>query len=158
MSSSMIERTRRGLFALTAISSLAVSACGDDGTDPEPEPEVATIRVTVGTTTIDVPADPNATHTPIPLRVNQANQISFRFLGADGQDEPLIVAERADLELRLENLDPGWTFAATGGTGATFTATVTPNATGTFIPRLELFNNEHGHEEVARILNVTVTQ
>jgi hypothetical protein len=155
---SMTTRSLRPLLLCTAaLTALAAAACDDEGTPPEPEPEVATIRVTVGTSTIDVPV-PGGTHTAIPLVVNQANQVSFRFLGADGQDEPIVVAERADLVLRLENLSTGWTFAATGGTGATFTATITPTTTGSFLPRLELENTEHGHNEVVRILNVTVAQ
>jgi hypothetical protein len=151
------RRSRRSLMLCAAALTALAVACDDEGTPPEPEPEVATIRVTVGTSTIDVPV-PGGTHTPIPLVVNQANQVSFRFLGANGQDEPIVVAERADLVLQLENLATGWTFAATGGTGATFTATVTPTTTGSFLPRLELENTEHGHNEVVRILNVTVTQ
>ena len=156
--SSLIELTRRGLVVCTAVSALVVTGCGDDSTPPEPEPEVATIRVTVGTTTIDVPYPTGAQPAAIPLRVNVANAVSFRFLGADGQDEPIIVEERADLELTMDNLAAGWTFTATGGSAATFTANIRPTATGTFTPRLHLFNSEHGHDEVTKILNVTVTQ
>ena len=157
MSIPTLERTGRRFLTLAAMSALALAACGDDGTEPEPEPEIATIRVTVGTTTIDVP-HPSGTYTPIPLRVNQVNQVSFRFLGADGQDEPIVVAERADLVLDLRNLAPGWTFAATGGSGATFTANVTPTTTGSFIPQLILENTEHGHNEIQRTIDVNVTQ
>lgn len=155
--SSIAERTRRGVVVFGTLSVLAVAGCGDDSTPPEPEPEVATIRVTVGTTTIDVPY-PSGTYTAIPLRVNQANAVSFQFLGADGQAEPIIVDERANLELTMDNMAAGWTFTATGGSGATFTANITPTATGAFTPRLHLFNGEHGHDEVTKILNVTVTQ
>jgi hypothetical protein len=155
---SIARSSRRPLILCAALlASVAATACDDEGTPPEPEPEVATIRVTVGTSTIDIPY-PTGTHTAIPLRVNQANQVSFRFLGADGQDEPIIVDERANLQLRMSNLQAGWTFAATGGSGATFTANITPTATGTFIPQLELFNAEHGHNEVQRTINVSVTQ
>ena len=153
----MSERSNRMGAFCGALMILAAAGCGDDGTEPEPEPEVATIRVTVGATTIDVP-NPSGTHTPIPLVVNQVNQVSFRFLGADGQDEPIIVAERANLELRMDNLAAGWTFTATGGSGATFTANIRPTATGSFVPRLLLFNSEHGHNEVERIITVNVTQ
>jgi hypothetical protein len=154
---SILERSNRVLALCASLTILAAAACGDDATDPEPEPEVATIRVTVGTSTVDVPY-PSGSHTAIPLRVNQVNQVSFRFLGANGQDEPIIVAERANLELRMTNLAAGWTVAATGGSGATFTANVTPTTTGNFIPLLQLFNDEHGHNEVERTISVTVTQ
>jgi hypothetical protein len=157
---SMTRRSRRPLLLCTALTAFAASACGDDSTPPEPEPEIATIRVTVGTST---PVDINTTANPwvysgtITLVANQANAVSFRFLGADGQDEPIIAAERANIELRLENLAAGWGFTATGGSGATFTATITPTGTGSFIPLLRLVNAEHGHDEVNHVINVTVT-
>jgi hypothetical protein len=155
---SITKRLRLPLAACAAaLTVVAASACDDEGTPPEPEPEVVTIRVMVGTSTVDVPY-PSGTHTAIPLQVNQANQVSFRFLGADGQDEPIIVAERASLELRMTNLATGWTFTATGGSAATFTADITPTTTGAYIPQLALHNTEHGHNEVERIINVTVTQ
>jgi hypothetical protein len=162
---SLTERTRRSLVLGVAVSALTITACGNDGTPPEPEPEIATIRVTVvnsaGTSTVDINttgAQWVYTPGPVPLRANQVNQVSFRFLGADGQDEPVIVAERANLSLDLSNLATGWTFSPTGGSGATFTANITPTQPGTFIPVLELFHSEHGHNEVDHVINVTVTQ
>jgi hypothetical protein len=156
---SMLERSNRLLALIAALTLLAAPACGDDGTPPEPEPEVTTIRIEVGTTfSVDVP-HPNpcdGTNTAVPLRVNQANRVSFRFLGANGQDEPIIIAERANLELDMANTT-GWTFTSIGGTGATFTADITPTATGSFIPRLELRNTEHGHNEVECVIRFTVT-
>jgi hypothetical protein len=155
---SMLERSNRVLSLCGALVVLAAAACGDESTPPEPEPDVRTIRVTVGTSTVDVPYPSGTQPAVIPLRVSQVNQVSFRFLGADGQDEPLIVAERANLELDMDNLEAGWTFAATGGSGATFTANITPSNIGSFVPRLILFNTEHGHNEVQRIIMVNVTQ
>jgi hypothetical protein len=155
----MLERSNRVTALCASLMLLAAAGCGDDGTDPEPEPEVTTIRIAVGTFSVDVP-HPNpcdGTNTPIPLTVNQANQVSFRFLGANGQDEPIIVAERANLELDLTNTT-GWTVTPTGGSGAAFTANITPTATGSFIPRLELLNTEHDHNEVECVIRVTVTQ
>src|ERR671914_25466 len=151
---SMLERTNRLLGVCAALMIAAAAGCDDDPTEVEEEPEVATIRVTVGTFITDVshPSPCDGTNTPVPLIVNQANQVSFRFLGLDGQDEPIIVDERANLELQMENLAASWTFAATGGSGATFTANITPTATGSFIPRLELFNTEHDHEEVQCVI------
>lgn len=152
---------RRAAALFTTMSALAVAGCGDDGIDPEPEPEIETIQVIVtntsGNQTVNVPAT-GTQPTPIPLRANQDNAVSFRFLGANGNDEPLIAARRGDYELQMENLAAGWTFTPTGGTGATFTSTIRPNAAGTFNPRLILFNDDHGHEEVERLITITVTQ
>jgi hypothetical protein len=155
-----VERARRGLILLAGGSTLMLAGCGDDSTPPEPEPEVATIRVTVGTAVVDINATTWVqTPGPITLRVNQANQVSFRFLGADGQDEPVIVAERANLTLNLTNLTAGWTFAATGGSGATFNTTITPTTTGSsFLPLLVLHNSEHGHDEISHTISVAVMQ
>lgn len=154
------ERSNRTVALCAALMILATAGCGSESTPPEPEPEVATIRVTVGTTTpIDIPYPTGTQPAAVQLRVNQANAVSFRFLGANGQDEPIIVAERANLQLDMDNMPAGWTFTATGGAGATFTANITPTATGTsFVPRLRLHNSEHGHDEVTKVINVTVTQ
>lgn len=159
---SVSERTRRGLVLLATLSAFGIAGCGDDSTPPEPEPEITAIRVTVGTSpvvTINTTAEPWVyTPGPVSLRVNQANQVSFQFLGSNNQDEPIIAAERAEIELRMTNMPTGWTFVATGGSGATFTANITPTGTGTFIPLLQLFHTEHGHNEVNHTINVTVTQ
>jgi hypothetical protein len=155
------HRSNRVLAFCAALMALAAAGCGDDSTPPEPEPEIATIRVTVGTSTpvnINTTAEPWVYSGTISLRVNQVNQVSFQFLGPNGQDEPIIVAERAELELRMSNLATGWTFTATGGSGATFTANITPTQTGSFIPVLQLFHTGHVHNEVDHTLNVTVTQ
>jgi hypothetical protein len=158
--SSMLERSRRPLALFAALGALAVYGCGD-GTDPEePEPEVATIRVSIGTFSLDVPhpIPCDGSNTPVPLIVNQTNQVSFRLLGADGADEPIIVAERENLELDMTNLAATWTVTPTGGSAATFTANITSTATGSFIPRLEILNTEHDHNEVECIIRFNVAQ
>jgi hypothetical protein len=154
---SMIELPRRGLLLCGVVSLIAASACGDDGTPPEEEPEIATARVTVGNNSVEI-NNSTGVQTPatLPLTVNQANQMSVRFLGADGQDEPIVADERANLELRIPNLPTGWGFARTGGSGATFTATITPTQTGSRPLTLQLFSIEHDHEEFQRTLTVNV--
>jgi hypothetical protein len=154
---SIPTRPNRVLALSLALMAATVAGCDDEITDVEPEPEVTTIRVTVGASTIDVPY-PTGTHTPIPLVVNQVNQMSFRFLGANGQDEPIVVAEREHLELRMTNMPTGWSFVPTGGSGATFMANLTPTTTGSFIPQLALHSTEHDHNEVQRTISVTVAQ
>lgn len=153
--------SRRALTHGAVLGTLIlVGACGDDTTEPEPEPEIVTIRVTAGASTVDIAHSTTGAQTPGPLtlRTGQVNAVSFRFLGADGQDEPIIVDERANLALTL-TVPTGWTWTATGGSGATFTANITPGQTGAAAFQLSLFNSEHGHNEVQnRAVSVTVTQ
>lgn len=155
------HRSNRVLALCTALTVLTAAGCGSDSTPPEPEPEIATIRVTVGTSTpvnITTTTQTWVYSGTISLRVNQVNQVSFQFLGANGQDEPIIAAERAEIELLMSNLAAGWTFTATGGSGATFTANITPTQIGSFVPLLQLRHTGHGHNEVDHTINVTVTQ
>jgi hypothetical protein len=157
---SAFERSNHARALCVALMLAAAAACGGDSTPPpEPEPEVTTVRVSIGGFSTDVahPACPG-TNTPVPLTLNQANQVSFRFLGANGQDEPIIVAERANLELRRPtNLVAAWTWSPTGGSGATFTVNITPTSTGSFVPKIDLFNTEHGHNEVECVIRFTVS-
>lgn len=102
-----IANTRR----LVAAAVLAVLATGcKESTDPEEnEPEVATMRLTVGTSTVTV--SENGTVTGGPLRITTADQaLTATFLKADGSVESLVTAA----EFRLD---------VTGGTGITFTRT-----------------------------------
>jgi hypothetical protein len=156
----LFDISRRALTHGAVLGTLILAgACGDDTTEPEPEPEIVTIRVTAGASTVDISNSTGVqTPGPLTLRTGQVNAVSFRFLGADGQDEPIVVDERADLELRL-TVPTGWTWTATGGSGASFTANITPGATGAAAFQLTLFNTDHGHEEVDdRPVSVNVTQ
>jgi hypothetical protein len=157
----LFDISRRALTHSAVLGTLILAgACGDDTTEPEPEPEIVTIRVTAGASTVDIAHSTTGAQTPGPLtlRTGQVNAVSFRFLGANGQDEPIVVDERADLELTL-TVPAGWAWTATGGSGATFTANITPGQTGTATFQLTLFNTDHGHEEIDdRPVSVNVTQ
>jgi hypothetical protein len=150
--------TRRTLVLSTAVATLGVTACGDESTPPEIEPEIATVQITSGTSTVQF-SPPTAAQSPGPLtlRVSQANPVTVRFLGTNGQDEAVIAAARDDFELRV-TAPTGWTFTRTGGTGASFTATLTPTQTGSAAFTLSLFALDHGHNEFQRDVSVTVTQ
>lgn len=93
-------------FALIAVTAVACK----ESTDPEEdEPEVASMRLTVGASTVTVAE--NGTVTGGPLRISTADQaLSATFLKADGTPE----AKVTSAEFRLD---------ATGGTGITFTRT-----------------------------------
>jgi hypothetical protein len=154
---SMLDSARRGLTFAAVLTLAGAVACGDDGTSTEPEPEIAVARITVGTSTVEI-NNSSGVQTPasLPLTLNQANQMSVRFLGENGQDEPVVADERDVLELRIPNLPTGWTFTRTGGSGATFTATITPTQAGSRTLVLQLFSTEHGHEEFDRGLTINV--
>jgi hypothetical protein len=156
---SMLEAPRRTLALFAVLSLIVASACGDDGTPPEPEPDIAFARVTVGTNTVEI-NNSNGIQTPasLPLTVNSNNAMSVRFLGDNQQDEPIVAAERANLELRVPDLPTGWTFTFNpgGGSGATFTATIRPTQTGSRALTLQLFSTDHDHEEFERTLTVNV--
>ncbi|HYD51836.1 MAG TPA: hypothetical protein VEA99_04380 [Gemmatimonadaceae bacterium] len=155
------RRASRIAFAALALSTAV--ACMDstdpvDGDDDDDEPDVAAIVVSAGGTSATVP---NANATPqtgtVTLVRNQANQVSFRFVTANGQDDPVIVAQRSEFRLQASSLLPtSLTFTGAGGTGATFTATIIPTVAGQVTIPFELFNIAHNHAELARSVTVTV--
>lgn len=96
-------------FAVALLLSLVATAC-KESTDPgEEEPEVASVRLTVGASTVTVAE--NGAVTGGPLRITTADQpLSAVFLTADGSVESLVTSD----EFRLD---------VAGGTGVTFTRT-----------------------------------
>lgn len=98
----------RRVVAAVLLSAFA-TAC-KESTDPgEEEPEVASVRLTVGTSTVTVAE--NGAVTGGPLRLTTADQgLTATFLKADGSVESLVTSA----EFRLD---------VTGGTGVTFTRT-----------------------------------
>lgn len=135
---------------LLAAAVAATAACSDSGTEPdkEEEPDVRAVLVTSGSQTVRLTAGGTQTGT-LALTRGTANTISVRFLGANDQDEPVVAEHRGEFEVRLV-APTTITLAATGGTGATFTGTLTPVAslaTGAVTLVLQLYNREHGHAE-----------
>lgn len=144
---------RTSVAALLALASLAVGACADTN-EPEPEPDIQAIVITSGTSSVTIPATGAQTPGALQLKANTANAVSIQFRNGAGVDEPLVAAERDELEVRLT---VGTTVVTmTAGTGATFTGNVTPPTTGPAAYTLILFNTEHGHAEVSKTLTVNV--
>jgi hypothetical protein len=102
-----IAITRR--LAAALLLSANATAC-KESTDPgENEPEVASIRLTVGASTVTIAE--NGAVTGGPLRITTADQpLTASFLKADGSVESLVTSS----EFRLD---------VTGGTGVTFART-----------------------------------
>ena len=156
-----IESDRRGSrIAFAALALISAIACSDDPLDVEEElePQVASIVITAGTSTATVSATGQGAQTgTLTLRQNEANLISFRFVDARGQDEAVIVADRDDFELRPGAPMPtSVSLTSTGGSGATFTATITPTVAGQVSIPFVLFNTHHGHAELSRVVVATV--
>ena len=144
---------RTSVAALLALASLAVGACADTN-EPEPEPDIQAIVITSGTSSVTIPATGAQTPGALQLKANTANAVSIQVRNGAGVDEPLVAAERDELEVRLT---VGTTVVTmTAGTGATFTGNVTPPTTGPAAYTLILFNTEHGHAEVSKTLTVNV--
>ena len=156
MSTTELLRRRLGLALLT--SAVFAAGCSDDTTDPEPEPEVASIVVTAGTSSVTINNATGAQTGTLNLRVNTANAVTFRFLNASGQDEPVIVAERSQFEVRPGTLPSGVTFTGgSAGTGASFTVTINPTVLGSLVIQFQLFHLGEGHAELTRAVTASVT-
>jgi hypothetical protein len=133
---------------------VAVLAACRDTTDPEPEPDVATLRLTIGTTspqTVTVATNPGCAVTggPINLTVNQARAISASFLNAAGEPDP-VANDPATFKLAggegQQNptpTPPSIEFTRTGPFAGTLTGTAA--AQGSVF--LSLLHIEEGHED-----------
>jgi hypothetical protein len=137
-----VGRFTRYLTLALALSS--ASACGDDDpVEPDPEPEVATMRLTVGATSVTISS--NGTQSA-PLTVNAgANTVTAAFLRADGSSEPLVTD--AEFELQVEPTTPAnLTFARTSAFSGTLTISgLTSGQTTT--AEMALFHKIEQHED-----------
>jgi hypothetical protein len=134
----MSVRFRR-VIAPALIAAAAALAC-DETTPPEQEPEVATMRLTVGSATIDVEEDGTVTGGPITISGNTS--ISAAWLKADGTAEDLVTG--ADFELTVEIANEAFvTFTRTGP----FAGTLNRVAAGTTTATLALLHIEEQHED-----------
>lgn len=143
-------RRRLSMMLLASAVVLGASACDDSTTEPdEEEPQITAIVVTSGASSIRINPATGAQTGSLALTRGAANTVSVRFLGANEQDEAVVAEHRSEYELRL-TAPTTITLAATGGSGATFTGTLTPVAslaTGAVTVVMQLYNREHSHAE-----------
>jgi hypothetical protein len=160
MTNAMIAHRRRATRAAFAALALASAvACTDDPVELEDEPDVVTIIVGAGSSQATINHAGSGTQTgSITLTRGQANTVTFRFVGANGQDDDVIADDRGDFELRAGTPMPtSVTFTPTAaGSGATFTATITPTVAGQVSIPFQLYNSHHGHAEIQRVVTATV--
>lgn len=154
-----LRRSSRIAFAALALASAV--ACSDDPlevVDEEEEPEIADIHVMTEGSEAYVSADGDFVQSgTLTLRRNQQNLVSFIFRGADRDEEAVIANHRDEFELRPSALLPtSLTFTPAGGSGAVFTATITPTVAGQVSIPFVLFNTHHGHPELSRFVLATV--
>lgn len=142
----------RALAALT-ITATALAACGDPAGPDHAEPDIATVTILHGGSTVQL--GPGGQTGTLTLQNGQANAITVRVLNPAGTDDPVVVADAEDYEVRIRQ---GTTsrFTATG-TGYPFTGTITTGATtGTAVYTVEVFSLDHGHVEFTALLTATV--
>jgi hypothetical protein len=129
---------------LTLALALTAAACGDDDpVEPDPEPEVATMRLTVGSTSVTI-ASNGAQSAPLPVALG-ANTITAAFLRADGSVEPLVTAD--EFELQVTPTTPtNLTFARTDAFTGTLTVTGLTSGQNT-TAQMALFHKIEQHED-----------
>lgn len=128
----------RRVFPAFALVAVFLAAC-NESTAVDDEPEVATMRLSIGTSTVNVAE--NGTVTGGPLLLTTSDQLlSATFLRADGSVESKV----NDVVFRLD---------VTGGTGVTFTrvspftGNIRGAAAATTTVTFGLFHTEENHTD-----------
>jgi hypothetical protein len=152
MFSKMLSISMRRRYAAIGFLALSVIAVGcDETTEPDEEPEIATMRLIVGSQTINVNAETGVvTGGPIVIPVG-ATSISAQFLLANGQPEPLVTSTTFRLEAVPTNAAVV-TFTRTGAFTGTLNGILRQTTTITFGP----FHLEEQHTEFDYPVTVTV--
>jgi hypothetical protein len=133
------NRRRRLLGASLALA-LAHVACDDDPMQAEEEPEVATMRLTVGTQTIDVADNGVVTGGPIAIPVG-STAISVEWLLADGSPADDVDGVEFQLDVQTDNAAIV-TFTRTGPFVGTLVG-VTPGSTTVEMGLLHVLEGHH---------------
>ena len=138
-----------GMAALAMVASLA--ACNDDPVVDD-EPNIATMRITIGSQTVDVDVFGTVTGGPITLTTTVDPAVTVQWLILDGSPDPLVTA--AEFELRVEPANTGIvTFTSTGA----FTGTLNGVTTGSTTIEFILWHLEEDHDEFGEGVPVPVT-
>jgi hypothetical protein len=122
-------------------------ACNSDG--PEDEPEVQTIRLVIGTQTIDID---RAAATPTITIAIGAHNVTATFLRANGDIEPLVNA--TEFEIRLEGMNAS---IATFTHAGAFAGTLTGVAAGSTNVTVQLYHKVEAHADFEKSVMLTVT-
>jgi hypothetical protein len=129
-----------GIALLAGAASL--TACEDDPVVEDPEPEVATMRLTIGSQTVDVDDTGAVTGGPIALTTAVNPTISVQWLKADGTAETLVTS--AEFQL---NATPANAAIVTFTRASAFAGTLDGLTAGSTTIEFSLFHLEEMHED-----------
>jgi hypothetical protein len=151
----LLSSIRRRLpAAALLVAALASTACDDDDlTDLEDEPNVATMRLVVGTQTINVVAATGVvTGGPIVIARGASVNVNATFLTPSGSIDPVVSSTAFRLSATSFNTSVV-TFTPIGS----FNGLLTGVSAGTTTIEFGLFHQAEQHNEFAWPVTVTVT-
>lgn len=121
---SLLSR-RAALVAVLALSVLG-TACKESTADDEPEPEVATMRIQVGASTVNVAANGTVTGGPL-LIPRGTSTATVSYLRANGSADPVVTPAVFRTQVTIPGSVGALTFAnsAANALNGTFTAAAT---------------------------------
>jgi hypothetical protein len=136
------KRRHRGVMLFAFCLALGAGDCGDDPI-VEPEPEVETMRLVVGSQTINVQPNAACAVTGGPIAIGSGNTaVSVQWLKADGTPETIVTA--TDFELAVTPANTAVvTFSRTGA----FTGNLVGGTNGSTQVNFGLFHTGEGHLE-----------
>lgn len=131
--------------ALALIAATAFVACDDDPVEPDPEPEVASVRLTVGATSVTI----TTTSSPTLDVASGSNAVTAEWLKADGSVESLVTD--AEFELRINQVTgTNLTWTATGARSGTLAVSGLAAGAST-AAQVRLFHTVEQHEDFGPI-------
>ena len=139
--STLVNQLRRDLRPVIALSLLLGIAGCDESTPPEEEPEVVTMRLTVGTSSVEVEG---GTVTGGPLMVPAGNAtLTVEWLRADGTADPLVTDAEFQLNATVSNTA---VLTMTRASAFSFTVNGLQSGQSTAV-EFALFHLEEQHED-----------
>ncbi len=141
-------RTGTLVVALTLLG-----GCGDPTGSDHDEPNIASVAITRGTNTVEVGSVQSGT---LSLTAGASPPVSVRVLNAAGADDPVVMADAEDYEIRIVQAAAS-RFTAVGS-AYPYTGTITPGpTTGQAVYSVQVYSKEHGHVEFQGTLTIMVT-
>lgn len=148
-----IQGPRLRLLAALAIAATSLAACNNPSEPEEAEPDISSVTIEHASGTVTL--SPGQTGT-MSLLAGASNMVTIRVRNSAGADDPVIVADAEDYEIRMTQ-GTSSRFAQSG-TAYPFTGIITTTPTvGTAVFRVEVYSKHHDHVEYTAFLAVAVT-